>query len=695
MNRSRDKAGSRSPASVRAAWVAALLVLALGAGNGAPARAQATAATGDYWFAGTRLVFEHPQMRGGQLAIAADDAGLARFLGKLGAVLAYQPGQNAIVVTAGDRRVVSFTLGDPHVTIAGTPQAAAFAPYAAGTTAYVPFLDLARALFVDPVADGTTTVMQPQIAALDVRSENRTTIVTLRGATPLQFKRLSGPDDDDVTIAFSGTASTLENQRAIDGTALKTIGITVDGTPKNPTTIVSFIAAPGNVHVVVTGESQSALTLAFAPAGTQLSGTAIPLGSRTAVAVAPPLGSDQNAGTPRQPGTAPTLPPYGDQSSDGSADGTSAAPLGTAAPANSPTPTAYGLAPASLTAIDTLSHDDGIDVRLTIAGNVTYEWHRLPDNRWYVDLKPATLAGVTQDQPVDDPALLSLRVKPFVGPNDHLATVRIALTLPSPRTVNLVPTASGLTIAIGAQDDSGTQKVGMGELLPGRLYTGIVPLPPIQAPAGMSDENWKFGRGVATNPKLIVIDPGHGGSDTGAEHNGLVEKDLNLDISKRLRAILLARGWQVKMTRDTDVDVFGPNASAHDELQARDDIAIKAGARMYVSVHSNSFTSSSLSGTTTYYFRPDSYPLAQAVHARLAALPTKDDGIRKDNFYVIHHSTMPAILVETAFLSNPGDAGLLKSEAFLQRIAGCIADGIEDYASNSQPLSDSSSSGGI
>jgi len=267
--------------------------------------------------------------------------------------------------------------------------------------------------------------------------------------------------------------------------------------------------------------------------------------------------------------------------------------------------------------------------------------------------------------------------------------------LPSQRTVNLVPTASGLTIAIGAQDDSGTQKVGMGELLPGRLYTGIVPLPPIQAPAGMSDENWKFGRGVATNPKLIVIDPGHGGSDTGAEHNGLVEKDLNLDISKRLRAILLARGWQVKMTRDTDVDVFGPNASAHDELQARDDIAIKAGARMYVSVHSNSFTSSSLSGTTTYYFRPDSYPLAQAVHARLAALPTKDDGIRKDNFYVIHHSTMPAILVETAFLSNPGDAGLLKSEAFLQRIAGCIADGIEDYASNSQPLSDSSSSGGI
>jgi N-acetylmuramoyl-L-alanine amidase len=682
MNRSRAKAGNRSSVSPRAACLAALLMLSL-AGNVAPVRAQTAVAANDFWFGGTRLVFDHPQLRGGQVAVATDDSGLVRFLGKLGAVLAYQPGQNAIVVTAGDRRIVSFTLGDPHVTIAGTPQAAAFAPYAAGASAYLPFLDLARALFVDPVSDGATTVMQPQIATLDVRSENRTTIVTLAGATPLQFKRLSAPDDDDVSIAFYGTASTLENQRTIDGVALKTIGITVEGTPKNPLTIVTFIAASGSVHALVAGESPSALTLAFAPAGTQLGGSAVPAASHAAVAAMPPSAA------------APTLPPYGDPNANGAADGT-VQPV-PAVSADAPTPTAYGLPPATLSAIDTQSHDDGLDVRLTISGNVTYEWHRLSDNRWYIDLKPATLTVGTQDQPLDDPAVVSLRVKPFVGPNDHLPTVRVALTLSSPRVVNLVPTGTGLTLAIGAQDDSGSQKVGMGELLPGRLYTGIVPLPPIQAPASMTgaDENWKFGRSAATNPKLIVIDPGHGGSDSGAEHNGLVEKDLNLDISKRLRAILLARGWQVKMTRDSDVDVFGPNASAHDELQARDDVANRAGARMYVSVHTNSFTSSSLNGTTTYYFRPDSYPLAQAVHARLAALPTKDDGIRKDNFYVIHHATMPAILVETAFLSNPGDAGFLKSGAFLQRIAGCIADGIEDYASNSQPLSDSPVSGGI
>jgi N-acetylmuramoyl-L-alanine amidase len=109
---------------------------------------------------------------------------------------------------------------------------------------------------------------------------------------------------------------------------------------------------------------------------------------------------------------------------------------------------------------------------------------------------------------------------------------------------------------------------------------------------------------------------------------------------------------------------------------------------MFVSIHVNSFTSSEQSGTTTYYFKPDSYPLAQAVHARLAAnLPTADDGIRKANFYVIHHTKMPAILVETAFLSNPVDAGYLRSSDFLQKIASDIASGIGDYATSDKPLS--------
>ena len=162
----------------------------------------------------------------------------------------------------------------------------------------------------------------------------------------------------------------------------------------------------------------------------------------------------------------------------------------------------------------------------------------------------------------------------------------------------------------------------------------------------------------ADNSRLIVIDPGHGGSDIGAAHNGLMEKDLTLDISRRLRAILIARGWQVKMTRDTDVDVFAPNDSARDELQARSDVANNAGARLFVSVHINSSTSSAINGTTSYYYKPeDSRWRPRSSIGSCRVLPTDDLGVRKEAFYVMKHTSAPASLVETAFISNPVGRG--------------------------------------
>jgi N-acetylmuramoyl-L-alanine amidase len=666
-----------------------VLVLGLALAGTEPLCAQTIGSANNFWFAGTRLAFEHPQLHAGQFAVATDDAALGAFLAKVGAVLSYQPGQNYVVFTSADRRVITFTLGDSRFNVAGVDQSAGFAPYVAGNVAFVPFLDLARALFVDPVQDGATTVMQPQIAALEVRPDERRTFVTLRGATPLQFKRTSGASEDTVSLLFTGIASTLEPQRPIDAAGLRAVTIAVGGTPRNPTTTITFETPPGSVRSLAPSESPNSLTLAFAPAGTQLGGTPIPATEHAAPATAELTPSDQ-AGAPAQPAPAPvaSLPP---SAADQTAISDTGVAAGPAMPSETATPTAYGLAPATITGLRTQSLDGAFNVSLAISGNVVYEFHRLSDNRWYVDFKPATLGVPNEDQSPNDPSVLSLRVKPFVGPVDRLATVRVALSLQGPRAVNLVPSSEGLTIEVSGQDDPAAQSYGTGELLPGRLYTGIVPLPPVSVAPGQleaPDEPWKFGRGVQTNSRLIVIDPGHGGSDTGAMHNGLVEKELNLDISKRLRAILIARGWEVKMTRDSDVDVFGPNASARDELQARDDVANKAGARLFVSIHINSFTSGDLNGTTTYYYKATSYALADAVHARLAAaLPSKDDGIRKDNFYVIHHATMPAILVETAFLSNSADAQLLKSSAFLQKVAGGIADGIADYASGSQPLS--------
>jgi N-acetylmuramoyl-L-alanine amidase len=309
-----------------------------------------------------------------------------------------------------------------------------------------------------------------------------------------------------------------------------------------------------------------------------------------------------------------------------------------------------------------------------------------------------------QNVPLQNDAVQSLRIKGFVGPTDHIPTVRIAFSLATPRIVNIVGTPTGLTIHVDRLDDLDPQRVGAGSLADGNTVAAIAPVPAASATAtGTPDDaappddaaaappesppGWKFGPAapVGVNPRLIVIDPGHGGSDRGAMHNGLVEATLNLDIANRLRALLVARGWLVKMTRVTDVDVYQPNDSAHDELQARCDVANDAGARLFISVHTNSFTTGTLNGTTTYYYKADSYGLADAVHARLAAnLPTQDDGIRKENFYVIHHTNAPAILVETAFLSNASDARYLKSDSFLQNIAASIASGVGDYATPSR-----------
>ncbi|MBC5801171.1 MAG: N-acetylmuramoyl-L-alanine amidase [Candidatus Eremiobacteraeota bacterium] len=666
MNRSRAKAGNRAIVFVILALLAALSVCRL------PARADE--ATTDYWFGGTRLIFEQPQVTGGALAISTTDGGLVRFLGALGATLAYQPGQKYVVITTADRRTVAFDVDSPRYTVGGIAQSAPFAPYASGNAVYLPFVALAKALYVDAVPDGDTTVLQPEIGSLDVRSEKRATVLTLRGATALHFKRITGPRDSHVTLSFSGVGSTLARERSIGQPALASVVIASAGTPKNPTTVVDFTAAPGSAHALLPSDSSNALTLEFAPPGATVGGTPLPAQGSTLVVSAPsqprpaPLAKQgPQLPTPGPSATSPTMP--------------SATPV-------------ISAAPVQLTALTSAgTSDGGFDMHVSLSGNVGYEWHRLPDDRWYVDLKPAVLAVAPRDESLQDDTVKSLRVKGFIGPRDHLPTVRIAFTLTSPRVVNLIANPGGATIAIDAVDDANPQRVGYGQITDGRLVASAetpAPLPPAnEEPVPVPTGTWKFAPPPGYGSRLIVIDPGHGGSDPGAEHNGLVEKELNLDMARRLRALLVSRGWIVEMTRDSDIDVYEPNDSARDELQARDDIANDAHARLFISVHSNAAPSVlAMNGTTTYYYKPDSYAFARAVHARLAAdLPTKDDGIIKDKFYVIAHATMPAILIESAFLTSARDAELLHDPVFLQKIALAIAEGVGSYTSAPPPVS--------
>jgi N-acetylmuramoyl-L-alanine amidase CwlD len=738
MNRSRVKAG-------RAAFCLAVAA-ALFAAAAPPGMARA-AGVPDFWFAGTRLIFEFPELRGDDVAVTPGDSGLARFLGAAGATVAYQGGQNYIVVTTADRRTINFTLGDAQFTVNGVTQVAPFAPYVAGSNVYLPFIALAKALYIDTVTDGDTTILQPQLGSLDVRTQNRATILTLRGGTALHYKRLSRPNEEHVALEFEGIGSTLEARRLLPaGGTLRGVVITVSGVARNPMTVVDIDAAPGTVHALAPSDSRNALAIAFAPPGVALSGPPIPSASESTVVAGAPAAAPLavtapgSAAAPRPgavsvpaqapgstaasasaaagsvaSGSAAAGSDAADSAASASGSGSSAAsdgqPYGPsmAEPSANVTPVSVASsAPgAQITGFKTDGTDqDGVNVDVAVSGEASYEWHRLPDNRWYVDLKPATLTIPSQDVPLRYAAMPSMRIKSFIGPTDGLPTVRIALSLDSPRSVTIAASATGLVLGVGTDDASTLQRVGYGQLGTGigngagNVAANGLPSPasppsdfaspaPVEAPVPLPEATWKFAPPAPYNSRLIVIDPGHGGSDDGAMHNGLVEKELNLDISKRLRNLLVSRGWVVKMTRETDVDVFEPNDSARDELQARCDIANQAGARLFISVHTNSFTSTDLHGTTTYFYQAQSYAFARAVHERLAAtLPTADDGILKANFYVIHHTKMPSILVETAFLSNPADAAYLREDGFRQKIALAIAEGVGNYASGSgEPVS--------
>lgn len=186
--------------------------------------------------------------------------------------------------------------------------------------------------------------------------------------------------------------------------------------------------------------------------------------------------------------------------------------------------------------------------------------------------------------------------------------------------------------------------------------------------------------------KIITIDPGHGGSDSGAVGpNGYTEKEGAFAISQKVASILNQSGAKVVMTRDSDVDVYGPNASARNELQARVDVGNNANSDIFVSIHCNAFVNPAANGTQTFYYG-SSYQgqrLAQNIQEKMIeANGLRDRGISTCNFYVVKHSYMPAVLIETAFITNYDEEALLSDDEWQTTMAKAIAEGINEYFSN-------------
>lgn len=184
--------------------------------------------------------------------------------------------------------------------------------------------------------------------------------------------------------------------------------------------------------------------------------------------------------------------------------------------------------------------------------------------------------------------------------------------------------------------------------------------------------------------KHITLDPGHGGTDPGAHglDSGVQEKTITLPVSKMVKKLLEGKGAVVSMTRTDDRDVWGPDATDRQELQARVDVAENNNADMFISIHCNANPNRSIGGFSTYYHPKTNYDaeVAQCIQDRLLKTGNLADlGIRYGNLYVNKRCSMPGALVELLFLSNRREEKLLRSNWFQQKMARAIADGIEDF----------------
>lgn len=191
--------------------------------------------------------------------------------------------------------------------------------------------------------------------------------------------------------------------------------------------------------------------------------------------------------------------------------------------------------------------------------------------------------------------------------------------------------------------------------------------------------------------RTIVIDPGHGGSDGGAVgYSGSIEKDMNLDISLKLRDLLKMSGFNVLMTREDDRSIHDEDAGSvgaqkRSDLYNRLDIYNADPTALVISVHLNKYEESSVHGAQIFYSPnlPASKEFAQSVQSAFVnqLQPDNKRMIKpaEKNLFLLFHAEVPAILCECGFVSNPTEEGQLMDAEYRSEVAFTIFTGLMDY----------------
>ncbi len=212
-------------------------------------------------------------------------------------------------------------------------------------------------------------------------------------------------------------------------------------------------------------------------------------------------------------------------------------------------------------------------------------------------------------------------------------------------------------------------------LFGGLLYTAFDETPQIQTVAQQSIR------------PVVVIDAGHGGEDGGAEANGVLEKNINLSIALKLQDMLNTAGVQTVMVRDTDKSVYDQSAETtrqkkNSDLHNRVKVINQSQNQILVSIHQNKFPQSKYSGTQIFYSKnnPSSAKLAENIRKSVTGLIQPDNKRElkqaTDSIFILKKATVPAVIVECGFLSNPDEAKKLTEDAYQQKMSFAIFCGI-------------------
>lgn len=306
---------------------------------------------------------------------------------------------------------------------------------------------------------------------------------------------------------------------------------------------------------------------------------------------------------------------------------------------------------------------EGWQLTLTAHGKVQYRMVG-PSRR---DRLVFDIVGGTVDLPRDslyvDNGLIA-RVRSVPQPGNTLRVfveldqeVGFAVrTTPSERSVVIAMARPGSPIPAGPPVAEATPAPKLAEATP-------TPAPPRAVDAALDKQDER---------KRVTIDPGHGGTDPGGiGAHGTEEKDVTLSLALKLQKLMRDSGMEVQMTRTDDMQIqLRPRVAMGDDFDSD----------VFISIHTNAIGNPKINGIETYYFTPQSLPLARAVHRQLVAkLGRPDRGIRRNNFVVVKYNKMPACLVEIGYLTNPTEEKLLKSAEYQQKAAEAILAGVQDY----------------